>query len=102
MVWEGLAIFGDAIPIGSDHCRIPHDHGDRASVLADRDPWPVFVSPELGECEFIWYLHGVLVLRGNRDASREDGDRRRNTETDQREFFHCRISLFGLADDDDR
>src|SRR5215475_5636696 len=94
-VRERLPIVGNALPVGSNHGRIPYDHGDHALVLADRDHWPVLVSPELGERESIRYLHGVLVLRGNRHTSRENGNRGRNAETDQREFFHCRFSFVG-------
>src|SRR5438034_969231 len=86
-VWERLAIAGHAFLIGVDHYRIPHDHSDLASVLTDRDHWPVLVSPKLREPEATWYLHSVFVLRGNRDTSRQNGDRYRNTETDQRAFF---------------
>src|SRR3981189_1093661 len=96
-VWERLAIAGHAFLIGVDHYRIPYDHSDLASVLTDRDHWPVLVSPKLREREAIRHLHSVFVLRGNRDTSRQNGDRYRNTETDQRAFFHCRISLVGLA-----
>src|SRR6266576_2601683 len=101
-VWERLAIAGHAFLIGVDHYRIPHDHSDLASVLTDRDHWPVLVSPKLREREAIRYLHSVFVLRGNRDTSHQNGDRYRNTETDQRAFFHCRISLVGLAADVDK
>src|SRR5258708_26723802 len=101
-VRERLAIAGHAFLIGVDHYRIPYDHSDLASVLTDRDHWPVLVSPKLREREPVRYLHSVFVLRGNRDTSRQDGDRHRNTVNDQRAFFHCRISLICLAADDDR
>jgi hypothetical protein len=58
---------------------------------------PYAVWYKLREREAIRYLHSVFVLRGNRDTSRQNGDRYRNTETDQRAFFHCRISLVGSA-----
>src|SRR6476660_2790736 len=50
-VRERLAIVGRAVLIGVDHGRIPHDHSDLAQVVADRDYWPVLVSPKLGERE---------------------------------------------------
>src|SRR5258706_4220892 len=101
-VRERLAIAGHAFLIGVDHCRIPHDHSNKAFVLTDRDHRPVLVSPELREGEPIRYLQSVLVLRGNRGTNCQDGDRRRNAEADQRAFFHCRISLIGLGACDDQ
>ena len=75
----------------------PHDHSNKAFVLTDRDHRPVLVSPEFREREPIRHLQSVLVLRGNRGTSRQDGDRHRNAQTDQRAFFHCRISLIRLT-----
>src|SRR5215472_11628152 len=92
-VWERLAIARHAFLIGLDHCWIPHDHSDLASVLTNRNYWPAFVSPELGEREPIRHLDGVLVRSGNRDTNGQDGDRSPNTDTEQRAFTHRRTSL---------
>src|SRR5262245_25955473 len=64
-IWERLAVTGHALLIGIDHYGVPDDRSHNAFVLTDRDYWPAFVSPELGECESARYLHSVLVLRGN-------------------------------------
>src|SRR6266481_6875603 len=57
-VRERLAVAGHAFLIGVDHWRIPHDHSDLAAGRTDRDDWPAFVSPELGECEPIRHFDG--------------------------------------------
>jgi hypothetical protein len=71
-IWDSLAVAGHAFLIGIDHYRIPHDHSDQAFVLTDRDYWPAFVSPELGEREPAGHLKGVLVLRGNGRAAQDE------------------------------
>src|SRR6516165_1561891 len=72
-IWERLAVAGHAFLIGIDHYGVPHDRSNLAFVLTDRDYWPAFVSPELGQCEPAGHLQGVLVLRGNGRAA-QDGE----------------------------
>src|SRR5262249_17866186 len=55
-IWERPAVTGHAFLIGIDHYGVPHNRSDQAFVLTDRDYWPAFVSPELGECESARYL----------------------------------------------
>src|SRR5262245_31702087 len=64
-VGERLAVAGHAGLVGGDDLRIPEDHLDQVSALADADDLPGFVSLELGECETVRHLHTVLVLSGN-------------------------------------
>jgi hypothetical protein len=70
-VWERLAIAGHALLLGVDHYGIPYDNSDLATVLADGNYWPAFVSSELSEREAARDLQNVLVLRGNGPAARD-------------------------------
>src|ERR1700733_7099124 len=72
-VRDRLAVAGDARLVGVDHYGIPHDHGELAAVLANRDDRPIVVASELGEREPAGDLHSVLVLRRNGPAA-QDGD----------------------------
>jgi len=63
-IWERFAVAGHAVPKGGDCDRIPQDHSKLAAVLAHRDDQPVFVSPELGECEPTRHFDRVFVLSG--------------------------------------
>src|SRR5437763_1391580 len=53
----------DAGSVGGHHHGIGNDHLDQVSSLTDGNRRPVFVSPEFGERETVWYLDRVLVLR---------------------------------------
>jgi hypothetical protein len=92
-VWERLAVARHAVLVGVNHHGISHDHSDFASVLTDRDYWPVFVSVELRECETIRHFDGVLVLSGNRHTDSQDDDGYRNMTLIRLLSFNCTSSF---------
>src|SRR6478736_9621210 len=83
-VREWLAVAGNASLVGIDHHGVPENRRELVAVMADGDHLRAFVSLELGECEPAWHFDGVLVRAGgNRSPGSEDGERYRNTRTDQ-------------------
>src|SRR5262245_1859803 len=76
-VGKRVAVAGNAGQVGLDRLGISEDHREHVSGVADGDNLPIFVSPELRECETIRHLHSMLVLRGNGSADK-DGEHDRN------------------------
>ena len=74
---EGLAVAGNAGPVGVDHHGIGEDHSEQLFAVTDSNSLPAFVSPELREREPIRHLHSVLVLRREGHAA-QGGEGYRN------------------------
>jgi hypothetical protein len=70
-VGEKPAISGKAVSVRSHHRGIGDDHLDAVFGLTDGDTLPVFVSAEVGKCEPVRDLQGVLVLCRKSDAAQE-------------------------------
>src|SRR5258708_8205576 len=96
-VGERLAVTGNTGLIRVDHRWVPEDHSKHLSVMTDINGLPAFVSLELGEREPIRPFERVPVLGGNRSPGSQNGERYRNTHTDQHAFALHRRSSFSRS-----
>src|SRR5579863_6283284 len=77
-IGERLAVAGNARLVGLDHYGIAEDDRELVAIVTDSDRLPILVASELGEAEATRDLHGISVLRRERDPGQgrgqDDGD----------------------------